>query len=156
MTERKNETNLDQLLVRAFYWMDESLQQNIRKRGGPNVSHSQSMIIMAIGEGITRPSAIADRLGVSRQAIHQALRELIGIGLIELVPDPEDGRAKLATLSKTGLPIQKLAHGILCELEVELGKRIGKRRVNQLREAIQTDVGKAAAMHETRVTLLPA
>ncbi len=74
MTGENYEINLDQMLLRAFYWMDESLQQNIRKRGGPNVSHSQSMIIMAIGEGITRPSAIADRLGVSRQAIHQALR----------------------------------------------------------------------------------
>jgi len=139
-------THLDQLIVRAFYWMDDSLQANIRKRGGPKVSHSQSMIIMAIGEGIRRPSAIADRLGVSRQAIHQSLRELIDIGLVELVPDPEDGRAKMAKLSRAGAPIQRMAYDILQELEVELGKRIGKRRVTALRDALEINWGEPALL----------
>jgi len=139
-------THLDQLIVRAFYWMDDSLQANIRKRGGPKVSHSQSMIIMAIGEGIRRPSSIADRLGVSRQAIHQSLRELIDIGLVELVPDPEDGRAKMAKLSRAGAPIQRMAYDILQELEVELGKRIGKRRVTALRDALEINWGEPALL----------
>lgn len=138
--------HLDQLIVRAFYWMDDSLQANIRHRGGPKVSHSQSMVIMAIGEGITRPSAIAERLGVSRQAIHLSLRELIDIGLVELVPDPDDGRAKLAKLSKKGAPIQLMAYEILCELEDELGKRIGKRRVKALREALELNWGEPAIL----------
>lgn len=138
--------HLDQLIVRAFYWMDDSLQANIRQRGGPKVSHSQSMVIMAIGEGITRPSAIAERLGVSRQAIHLSLRELIDIGLVELVPDPDDGRAKLAKLSKKGAPIQRMAYDILCELEDELGKRIGKRRVKALREALELNWGEPAIL----------
>jgi DNA-binding MarR family transcriptional regulator len=138
--------HLDQLIVRAFYWMDDSLQANIRQRGGPKVSHSQSMVIMAIGEGITRPSAIAERLGVSRQAIHLSLRELIDIGLVELVPDPEDGRAKLARLSKKGEPIQRMALNILRELEDELGKRIGKRRVKALREALELNWGEPAIL----------
>ncbi len=138
--------HLDQLIVRAFYWMDDSLQANIRQRGGPKVSHSQSMVIMAIGEGITRPSAIAERLGVSRQAIHLSLRELIDIGLVELVPDPEDGRAKLARLSKKGEPIQRMALNILHELEDELGKRIGKRRVKALREALELNWGEPAIL----------
>ena len=141
MTDKNNDTNLDQLVVRAFYWMDEGLQQNIRKRGGPSITHSQSLIIMSIGEGITRPSAIAERLGVSRQAIHQSLRELINVKLVELVPDPDDGRAKLARLSKTGAPIQRMALEILGELEVKLGERIGKRRLSQLRTALEQDWG---------------
>lgn len=141
MTDTTNSVNLDQLVVRAFYWMDEGLQQNIRRRGGPSITHSQSLIIMSIGEGITRPSAIAERLGVSRQAIHQSLRELISIGLVELVPDPDDGRAKLARLSKTGAPIQLMALEILGQLEEELGERIGKRRLQQLRSALEQDWG---------------
>lgn len=141
MSPRTKGINLDQLVVRAFYWLDEGLQQNLRKHGGPMVTHSQSMIILSIGEGITRPSAIAERLGVSRQAIHQALRELTNVGLVDLVPDPEDGRAKMARLSANGAPIHKMAINILGELEVELGKRIGKRRIQQLREALEADWG---------------
>ncbi len=141
MNKNTRSTNLDQLVVRAFYWMDEGLQQNIRRRGGPSITHSQSLIIMSIGEGISRPSAIAERLGVSRQAIHQSLRELINVGIVELVPDPDDGRAKLARLSKTGAPIQLMALEILAELEDKLAQRIGKRRLKQLREALELDWG---------------
>jgi DNA-binding MarR family transcriptional regulator len=141
MTDNISATNLDQLVVRAFYWLDEGLQQNIRRRGGPSITHSQSLIIMSIGEGISRPSAIAERLGVSRQAIHQSLRELINVGIVELVPDPDDGRAKLARLSKTGVPIQLMALEILEDLEAKLGERIGKRRLKQLREALEIDWG---------------
>ena len=91
MSQRAKGINLDQLIVRAFYWIDEGLQQNLRKHGGPTVTHSQSMIILSIGEGITRPSAIAERLGVSRQAIHQALRELTSVGLVPMMfmPPPQ-------------------------------------------------------------------
>ncbi len=133
--------NLGQLFVRAFYWIDEGLQSNLQNRGGPEVTHSQSMIIMMIGEGIRRPSAIAERLGVSRQAVHQSLRDLIDVGIVELVPDPRDGRAKLAKLSKTGAPIHRKARRILDKLEAELGHRIGKRRVSGLREALEKDWG---------------
>ena len=141
MNDQSRPIILDQLIVRAFYWIDESLQLNVRKRGGPAVTRSQSMIIMLIGEGIRRPSAIAEQLGVSRQAIHQSIRELINIGLVELIPDPDDGRSKLAQLSKTGRPTQELAWQIFEELETELENRIGKRRLKNLRDALEFDWG---------------
>lgn len=134
-------TNLGQLIVRAFYWIDEGLQSNLQMRGGPEITHSQSMIIMLIGEGIRRPSAIAERLGVSRQAVHQSIRDLIDVDVVELVPDPRDGRAKVARLSKKGAPIHRKARRILERLEVELAGRIGKRRTASLREALEQDWG---------------
>lgn len=144
MPVKSQDINLDQLLLRAFVWMDESLQRNIRERGGPKVTHSQSMVILTIGEGIGRPSAIAERLGVSRQAIHQCLRELSRLNLVELVADPEDGRAKIARLNKRGLPTQLLAREVLSELEIELEKRLGKRALGNLRKALEADWGNPA------------
>lgn len=146
MPSTLNKTNLDQLLLRAFYWMDESLQLNLRARGGPRVTHSQSMVILTLGEGIKRPSAIAERLGVSRQAVHQCLQELVRVGLVELVPDPEDGRAKIAKLSKQGKPVRLVANDVLFALEIELGKRIGKRNLENLRKALEQDWGDATAL----------
>jgi len=146
MPSTPKNTNLDQLLLRAFYWMDESLQRNLRARGGPKVTHSQSMVILTIGEGIRRPSAIAERLGVSRQAVHQCLQELVKVGLVELVSDPEDGRAKLARLSKQGMPVRIVANEVLLALETELGERIGKRNLNKLRSALEQDWGEPATL----------
>ncbi len=138
---QSQDTNLAQLIIRAFYWMDEGLQQNLRKAGGPEVSHAQSMVILVIGEGVRRPSQIAERLGISRQAVHQSLRELVSMGLVELVADQEDKRAKVVKLSKTGMPKHLVAADILERLEGALGARIGKRKVKQLREALESDWG---------------
>jgi DNA-binding MarR family transcriptional regulator len=134
-------TNLGQLIVRAFYWIDEGLQSNLQISGGPEITHSQSMIIMLIGEGIRRPSAIAERLGVSRQAVHQSIKDLIDLEVVELVPDPRDGRAKVARLSRKGAPIHRKAQKILNKLEAELGSRIGNQRVASLRDILEKDWG---------------
>lgn len=147
MSDRKSmdtQTNLGQLIVRAFYWLDEGLQGNLQNQGGPEITHSQSMIMMLIGEGIRRPSAIAQRLGVTRQAVHQSLREMIDVGIVELVSDPEDGRAKIARLSRKGAPIHRKARKILDQLEAELSDRIGKRRVASLRASLERDWGDPA------------
>ena len=148
MTKSTNNTNLGQLVLRAFYWIDESLQRNLRTRGGPDVTHSQSMVMLTIGEGIKRPSAIAERLGVSRQAVHQCLRELTNVGLVALIPDPDDGRAKIARLSRQGEPLRIMATEILEELEMELSERIGKRRMINLREALEKDWGDPATLDD--------
>tara|TARA_R110001592_G_scaffold357416_1_gene660620 strand:+ start:198224 stop:198667 length:444 start_codon:yes stop_codon:yes gene_type:complete len=146
MPKKQTKTNLDQLLMRGFYWMDESLQRNLRAKGGPKVTHSQSMVILTIGEGVQRPSAIAERLGVSRQAVHQCLQELIRLKLVELVADPQDGRAKLARLSEQGMPVRVVAHKVLFALEDELGERIGKRNLQALRKALEQDWGEPASL----------
>jgi DNA-binding MarR family transcriptional regulator len=139
-------SNLDQLLMRAFYWVDESLQRSISEQGGPTITHSQSMVILAVWEGITRPSAIAEYMGVSRQAIHQSLQELVRLNVVELVPDPSDGRAKLVQLSKTGGPLREIASGILKGMERELEARIGKRRVKNLWDALAVDWGEPVTL----------
>lgn len=146
MPKKQTKTNLDQLLMRGFYWMDESLQRNLRAKGGPKVTHSQSMVILTIGEGVQRPSAIAERLGVSRQAVHQCLQELVRLKLVELVADPQDGRAKLARLSEQGMPVRVVAHKVLFALEDELGERIGKRNLQALRKALEQDWGEPASL----------
>ena len=133
--------NLDQLVLRAFYWIDESFQRNLQERGGPKVTHAQSMVIMTIGEGIQRPSQIAERLGVTRQAVHQCLHELIRINLVELVVDPNDKRAKIARLSSKGEPVRKMASQVFAELEAELATRIGKRNIQQFRTVLEQDWG---------------
>jgi DNA-binding MarR family transcriptional regulator len=145
-TTSTSASNLDQLLMRAFYWVDESLQRSIAEQGGPTITHSQSTVILAVWEGITRPSAIAEFMGVSRQAIHQSLRELVKLNVVELVPDPSDGRAKLVQLSKTGGPLREMASGILEGMESELEARIGKRRVKHLWDALAVDWGEPVTL----------
>ena len=55
-------------LLRAYYWMDESLQNGLQQAGYPPRTRTQTMILINIADGITRAAELARVLGVSRQA----------------------------------------------------------------------------------------
>jgi DNA-binding MarR family transcriptional regulator len=133
--------NLAQLLMRRFYWVDESLQNAIRAKGWPQISRAQSMVFVNLGEGIRRPTEIAARVGVTRQAMHQTLAELVELGLLRLVPDPDDRRAKLVEYTDLGARLGLDALEALHAIEAELATRLGNDTVSALKLALQQDWG---------------
>jgi len=94
-----------------------------------------------ISDGITRPSDLARNIGISRQAIQQTLVEMERDGLVTLMPDPTDGRAKIVKFSRRGAGIGKAAYDALAAIEAELAKRIGADSVKKLRQALFADWG---------------
>jgi DNA-binding MarR family transcriptional regulator len=128
-------------LLHAYYWCDESLQNSMRKAGLPPLSRTQSMIMVNISDGITRPSDLARNIGISRQAIQQTLVEMEKSGLITLAPDPADGRAKIVKFSRRGTGIGKIAFDALDEIEAELSRRLGVRAVKQVKEVLFKEWG---------------
>lgn len=135
------DTNLAQLFMRAFYWADESLQNLLSAKGWPSITRAQSLVFVNIGEGVTRPSEIAARIGVTRQAIHQTLNELIELGYLELEPDPSDKRAKVIRYTDKGARLGMDALAALKVVEEELSKRIGKPAIDAMRQALVASWG---------------
>jgi DNA-binding MarR family transcriptional regulator len=133
--------NLAQLLVRRFYWVDEALQKAIRAKGWPQVSRAQSLVFVNLGEGVRRPSDIAARVGVTRQAMHQTLAELVEMGFLRLVADPDDRRAKIVEHTELGARLGVDALAALRSIETELAARIGEESVAGLKVALQKDWG---------------
>ncbi|MAU40714.1 MAG: hypothetical protein CMF31_03740 [Kordiimonas sp.] len=82
------------LIVRAVYWIDESLQNILISKGLHSFPRTKSMILANILLGVGRPSVIAKNIGLTRQAVHQTVNELIDEGILILEKDPTDGRAK--------------------------------------------------------------
>ncbi len=135
------DTNIAQLFMRAFYWVDESLQNLISAKGWPAITRAQSLVFVNIGEGVTRPSDIAARIGVTRQAIHQTLNELIEMGYLRLEPDPTDRRAKVIRYTEKGARLGLDALAALKDIEAELAKRIGQGSMLNLRQALTAPWG---------------
>ena len=54
------------------------------------------------GTGSIRQKALAQELGFAERSVTQAVESLAGDGLVERMPDPADGRAKLVTLTDEG------------------------------------------------------
>lgn len=128
-------------LLHCFYWCDEGLQNSLRAAGMPSLSRTKSMIMVNISHGTTRPSDLARNIGISRQAIQQTLVEMERDGLLRLVPDPSDGRAKIVRFSRRGSGIGKAAFSAMTAIEAELAERLGAGAVNQLKDVLFSDWG---------------
>ena len=123
-------------LMRAFYWFDEQLRARLEQRGWAGITRSQSLVLSNVANGVTRPSRIAENLGVSRQAMSQLLAEMAARGLVDLCPDPHDRRAQRVTSSAAGAAIREAARAILRDLEGELEARVGAAAMASLRAAL--------------------
>jgi len=128
-------------LLHCYYWLDESLQISLSSLGMPPLPRTKSMIMVNISDGITRPSDLARNIGISRQAIQQTLVEMERDGLVHLVQDPTDGRAKIVKFSRRGAGIGKAAYDTLAEIEAELSRRVGSDAVQTLKRVLFADWG---------------
>jgi DNA-binding MarR family transcriptional regulator len=134
--------NLARLLLEAFRWFDDALRARLASSGVPQLTTSESMVFPYLDEGGTRPALLAKRLGITRQSTQSLVRGLIQKGMVELVDDPNDGRAKQVVLTKLGRRTVPIALATFAELERELASRIGDRNAKQLRTALEADWGR--------------
>ena len=128
-------------LIRAYEWFDDALIAWMHANGHPELTRSTSMIFSYLDPEGSRQAELARRIGISRQAVHKTLAEMVELGLVELVPDPTDQRAKVVTLTPLGRENVVLARRRLAELERELEARIGSELMASLREALAADWG---------------
>ena len=96
-----------------------------------------------------RQSALIERSAISKQAIQQLLDGLEAEGIVERLPDPQDGRGKLVRYTRKGL--DALRDGDRVKMEIERGYigRIGEERFTALMSALWALAAEqAAAMGE--------
>ncbi len=128
-------------LLQAFFWFDDGLQSYLQSRGWSHVTRPQSMVMANVVIGVHSPSDIARNLGISRQAVHTTINQMVEMGMLELRDDHNDKRAKIVALSETGVRMRHDADAVMVELANELRRRIGSRNVDNLIKAFSADWG---------------
>jgi DNA-binding MarR family transcriptional regulator len=83
-----------------------------------------------------RPSTLAERAGMSKQAMNQLLRSLEDLGYIARSDAPGEGRARMIRFTKRGRAAYSKVHDILREIEHEWSKELGATRFVQLKELL--------------------
>ncbi len=68
----------------------------------PAVDGAAYPVLFILGERPQRISAVAELMHVDTSTVSRLVSSLDGLGLLQRVPDPEDGRAQLATLTPAG------------------------------------------------------
>jgi DNA-binding MarR family transcriptional regulator len=126
-----------QLLFKASRLLDErALQRIATGSGGPRVRRSHTSLFPHIDLAGTRITELAERLGVTKQAVSQLVDELEDLDVLARIPDPDDARAKRVTFTERGRKGLLEGLQVLRTLELELGQAIGEKRMQQFRAGL--------------------
>ena len=79
---------------------------------------------------------LAERAGMSKQAMNQLLRSLEALGYLVRSDAPDEGRARLVGLTKRGRAAYAKIHGILRDIEREWSVELGPKRFTALKELL--------------------
>ncbi len=83
-----------------------------------------------------RPGLLAERAGMSKQAMNQLLRSLETLGYIVRSDAPNEGRARVVRLTKRGHAAYAKIHEILRDIEREWSAELGPKQFTELKELL--------------------
>lgn len=83
-----------------------------------------------------RPGSLAERAGMSKQAMNQLLRSLEHLGYIVRSDAPNEGRARIVRLTKRGRAAYSKIHEILGQIEREWSDELGPQSFAQLKRLL--------------------
>ncbi|MEM1348337.1 MAG: helix-turn-helix domain-containing protein [Myxococcota bacterium] len=84
-----------QLLFRCARRLNEEALARASRMYGAEIRPVHAQLFPHVDLEGTRQTVLAERLGVTKQAVGQLVDDLERMGVLERVPDPSDGRAKL-------------------------------------------------------------
>ena len=123
-----------------FYTAADALVSELTKRmveaGYGDVRGAHGCVFGNIEPAGMRLTELAERAGMTKQAVGEAVSDLERPGYAERVADPSDGRAKIIRLTDEGSAAQRAGFAIIADLEAEWVERFGAERVEQMRSLL--------------------
>ena len=104
--------------------------------GGIRPAHGCVFGFIDRGGGI-RLTALAERSGLTKQAVGEAVADLERLGYVERVPDPSDGRAKIIRLTERGGQVAAAAEEIFADIERRFAAEVGDERLVEFRDTLR-------------------
>ncbi len=95
-----------------------------------------------------RLTELAERAGMTKQGVGEAVTDLEGLGYAERVADPSDGRAKIIRLTARGAAAQRAAFEIIGDDRAASGSSVRRRARRRLRSLLIEITGASAALAE--------
>jgi DNA-binding MarR family transcriptional regulator len=97
---------------------------------------SHTALIPHIDLAGTRITDLAERVGVSKQAVSQLVDDLEALGIVTRSVDPDDARARRVVFTERGRAGLLEGLAVLRALEDELATALGSDTLTQLRAAL--------------------
>ena len=93
--------------------------------GATRPAHNAVFATLGSPDG-ERTVVLAERAGITRQSMGEVVRDLVELGVVEMVPDPADGRAKLVRYTEAGRAQSRQGYRYIRDLEERFVEELGE------------------------------
>ena len=107
--------------------------ERLHERGFDDLDAAHLNVFQYPGPQGARPSELATRLRISKQALNYLLGELERLDYLERRPDPDDLRSKRIALTPRGTSAVRVIRDAVTEVETTWAQQLGPKRFSQLR-----------------------
>jgi DNA-binding MarR family transcriptional regulator len=110
--------------------------QALRKNGYGDIDGPRLAVLLWPGPDGMRPSDLAARMKVTKQALNYLLGDLERLGYLERHVDPDDGRYRRIALTDRGRELVPIIRGAVSSTERDWATSLGEARFAQLSELL--------------------
>ena len=114
------------------------MMNRLGARGFDGLTPAFASLIPLLDATGSRATALAQRAGVTKQAMSQLVRLLEERDYVEQVPDLSDTRAKVIRLTKRGAALREACVEVRQELTLAAIKALGKANLGRLQRDLNT------------------
>jgi DNA-binding MarR family transcriptional regulator len=134
----KSQPDFAILVVSATREVADRLAAAVREAGIDDMRPPFGFVIRALAEAPLELTALAERLGVTKQAAIKVVDEMEARGFLTRAPHPTDRRAKRLTLTDRGHAVRAAAVAESHRMEAELRAALGDADVDAFRRVMET------------------
>lgn len=99
---------------------------------GTGLRHGHGYLVQRLLVGPTTATEMASELGISQQAVSKAVKELVGLGHVEMTVDPADSRRRPVRLTRRGRAAVSRARAARKVLDDRVRDGLGNQRFDGL------------------------
>ena len=115
----------------------DAVLTTLSQNGFADARFAHGFVVQGILAGDRNVTQLAERLGVSVQAVSKTVLEMERAGYIEKIRDPADRRASVLSLSPRGQESVAQSRRARYEVMRRLEKRLGKKQVRELTKLLR-------------------
>jgi DNA-binding MarR family transcriptional regulator len=124
------------LLRMPWEAVQRHMLERLHARGFADFDAAYLNVFQYPGPQGARPSDLAARLRISKQALNHLLGQLEKLGYLKRQPDPDDLRSKRIALTTRGNSAIRVIREAVAEIEASWAQQLGTKRVTQLRQLL--------------------
>lgn len=116
--------------------VDDAVMAALGAAGYSDLTRAHGTVFEMLDPGGSRVADMARRARISKQGMGQLVAAVEGLGYVERVADPSDGRAQLVRLTARGEQAARAGRRGLEDLESAWRSALGDRRYRTTRQAL--------------------